>query len=112
MSNLALLAHEAKAAAPAFNGLFYATAATVIPVLFLAIAVQGTAFASLLKFADKADERTSKAVQAGNGIQILTASLTNSTAGGIAAVILFLGALGEINAITSLYLDHSWSSPK
>jgi hypothetical protein len=33
------LAHV-HAAAPAFNSLFYATAATVIPVLFLAVAVR------------------------------------------------------------------------
>jgi hypothetical protein len=37
MTSLALLAHGARAAAPAFNGLFYATAATIIPVLFLAL---------------------------------------------------------------------------
>jgi hypothetical protein len=41
MTSLALLAHAAHAAPPAFNSTFYATAATVIPVLFLAIAVQG-----------------------------------------------------------------------
>jgi hypothetical protein len=34
---------------PAFNGLFYATAATIIPVLFLAIAVQGPLYGDLLK---------------------------------------------------------------
>jgi hypothetical protein len=35
-------------AAPAFSGLFYATCATVIPVLFLAIAVQRGFYADLL----------------------------------------------------------------
>jgi hypothetical protein len=35
--------------APAFNGLFYATAAAVLPVLFLAIAVQGCIHEDLLK---------------------------------------------------------------
>jgi hypothetical protein len=49
MSSLASLAHEARTAAPAFNGLFYATAATIIPVLFLAIAVQGPLYGDLLK---------------------------------------------------------------
>lgn len=38
-------------AAPAFNGLFYATAATVIPVLFLAFAVQGRAWQKMLQTA-------------------------------------------------------------
>ena len=40
MTSLVLLAHEGSRASSAFNGLFYATVATVIPVLFLAIAVQ------------------------------------------------------------------------
>src|ERR1019366_1042645 len=40
MTSLALLAHEGSRAWSAFNGLFCATVATVIPVLFLAIAVQ------------------------------------------------------------------------
>jgi hypothetical protein len=41
------LAHSHSA--PPFNGLFYATVATVIPVLFLAIAVQGTLHQDLIK---------------------------------------------------------------
>lgn len=49
MSSFALLAHGARAAALAFNTAFYATAATIIPVLFLAIAVQGRAFQEMLK---------------------------------------------------------------
>jgi hypothetical protein len=44
MNSIAALAHVATTAPPAFNGLFYATAATIIPVLFLAIAVQGPAY--------------------------------------------------------------------
>jgi hypothetical protein len=39
----AALAHAATTAPPAFNGLFYATAATIIPVLFLALAAQSRA---------------------------------------------------------------------
>jgi hypothetical protein len=34
---------------PAFNGLFFATAATVIPVLFLALAIQGRTYPDLVK---------------------------------------------------------------
>jgi hypothetical protein len=37
------------AAAPPFNGLFYATMATVIPVLFVAAAVQGSTYQKMLK---------------------------------------------------------------
>ena len=40
MTSLAPLAHAADQAAPAFNADFYATAATVIPVLYLAINIQ------------------------------------------------------------------------
>jgi len=39
----------ARAAAPPFNGLFYATMATVIPVLFVAAAVQGRTYQEMLK---------------------------------------------------------------
>jgi hypothetical protein len=49
MSSLALVAHHSAAATPAFNGGFYSTIATIIPVLFLAIAVQGTAYGTLVK---------------------------------------------------------------
>jgi hypothetical protein len=48
MTSLATLAHTVSAPPP-FNGLFYATAATIIPVLFLAIAVQGRGYESLLE---------------------------------------------------------------
>jgi hypothetical protein len=51
MSSLATLAHAAAPATPAFNGLFYATAATIIPVLFLALAVQGRMYENLLQAA-------------------------------------------------------------
>lgn len=44
--SFALLAHHT--AAPAFNGLFYATAATIIPVLFLALVVLGPAYRKVL----------------------------------------------------------------
>jgi hypothetical protein len=51
MTSLTALTHAAAPAAPAFNGLFYATAATIIPVLFLAIAVQGRGYENLMKAA-------------------------------------------------------------
>jgi hypothetical protein len=44
MTSLALLAHTSHAAAPAFDGLFYAT---VIPVLYIALAVQARAGSAL-----------------------------------------------------------------
>jgi hypothetical protein len=45
MSSFAL----AHTAAPAFNGLYYATVATIIPVLFLALAIQGNDYEELVK---------------------------------------------------------------
>ncbi len=48
MTSLASLARAAAAPPSAFNGLFYATVATIIPVLFLAIAVQGQFLEELL----------------------------------------------------------------
>ena len=42
---------------PAFNADFYMTAATVIPVLFLAIAVQGTTYENLLGYSTRTAAR-------------------------------------------------------
>lgn len=47
MTSLTALEHTAHPT-PAFNGLFYATAPTIIPVFFLAIAVQGHGFQQML----------------------------------------------------------------
>jgi hypothetical protein len=80
MTSLALLAHPASHAAPAFNGLFYATVATVIPVLFLALAVQGSTYRELVKSS-----------QAGHLL-----------AKWAAAGILLYGTMGEIWALLSL----------
>jgi hypothetical protein len=48
VTSLALLTHSATHAAPAFNDIFYATTATIIPVLFLALTVQGGAITDLV----------------------------------------------------------------
>ena len=42
MDNLVLLAQGTSTAQPAFNANFYVTAATIIPVLYLVLAVQET----------------------------------------------------------------------
>lgn len=49
MTSLALLAHATRAAAPPFNANFYIVVATIIPVLFVALAVEGHAYQDLLK---------------------------------------------------------------
>jgi len=48
---MSLAVNGAGAVAPVFNATFYATGATVIPVLFLALAVQGRGFGELLRAA-------------------------------------------------------------
>ena len=49
MDNLASLAHTTSAVPPAFNVDFYVTAATVIPVLFLVLAVQENTFKDMIQ---------------------------------------------------------------
>ena len=63
---LALAARQVAHAAPAFNADFYTVAATVIPVLFLAIAVQGHIYDDLITAAKNA------ASQADNSARNLT----------------------------------------
>jgi hypothetical protein len=74
------LAHET---APAFNTGFYAAAATIIPVLFLALTLQGTAYQQL------------KALKA-------------ETAPYFAGVVIGAGLAGEILAIVALYRQAVW----
>jgi hypothetical protein len=108
MTSLALAAHDGTTAAPAFNGLFYATCATVMPVLFLAIAVQGTAYQSALKTLDAVMRLP--AFQSGSGIRspIASTALVALTA----MITIFLGIMGiiayaEIQAIYALYQGHA-----
>jgi hypothetical protein len=49
MTSLTVLALPASHAVPSFNGLFYATAATIIPLLFVAIAIEGHFIQDLLR---------------------------------------------------------------
>ena len=55
-------------AAPAFNGLFYATAATIIPVLFLALVVQGALFDDLVKMPHKTTRAAAERLSARHAI--------------------------------------------
>lgn len=94
MSSLAPLAHAA--AAPPFNTDFYVTIATVIPVLFLAIAVQGPVYQDL--------------VQALRAIDIKHRSRLRRTAGGMTYAlvwqflyfILIAGFAGELFALIAI----------
>lgn len=100
---LALLAHHA--ASPAFNGLFYATAATVIPVLFLAIAVQGLAFQQVLLAMRWLNGAANAARRRHDSYRhyYMPLCLLTIAAMLIAAAIPYLGAAGEIDAILALY---------
>jgi hypothetical protein len=103
MSSLALLAHH-HPASPAFNGLFYGTAATLIPVFFLALAVQGGLYETLLRGADKAADYERKAANAAFLRQIAggAVGLAGIVPQLIAYAILAFGIGGEITAINAL----------
>jgi hypothetical protein len=88
MTSLALPAQAASSAAPAFNGLFYATAATLIPLLYLALFVQGPALRDLLAFA----RRSSRLPQKAAGLTALY----------LAGFMLTFTAFAEFNAVADL----------
>jgi hypothetical protein len=108
MDILAALAHTAAPTAPAFNGLFYATVATIIPVLFLAIAVQGRMHENVLKAADDLARRV---VGSGPEYQKWVANFASTGALGIAIFIVVYGAAGEIEAVIALFNRHPALDP-
>jgi hypothetical protein len=112
MSSLASLAHEARTASPAFNGLFYATAATIIPVLFLAIAVQGPLYGDLLKAFDAALRRF-REHKAGASPRrlVLRLWIGSVLASGAAVAILIVTVGGEIEALLSLNAERAYGDP-
>jgi hypothetical protein len=94
--------------APAFNGLYFATIATIIPVLFLALAVQGGSYDGLLRLA----LRMGRAERAEEQVRLL-APRRGSVAVrhlprimmSIAFVIVAAGFYGETDSILSLYFQ-------
>jgi hypothetical protein len=105
MTSLASLAHTA--AAPAFNGLFYATAATIIPVLFLAIAVQGRTYEDMLKTGVATYRRVRQDPQVRqSAFWSVTATYFASSPAITAVLILAAGAGAEICAVLALYQQH------
>jgi hypothetical protein len=113
MSSLATLAHAAAPPAPAFNGLFYATAATIIPVLFLAIAVQGPLYGDLLKASDAALRRfrEHKADPSPPRL-VLRLWIGSVLASGAAVTILIVTVGGEIEALVSLRMERAYGDPQ
>jgi hypothetical protein len=102
MTSHALLEHAAAANPPPFNGLFYATAATIIPVLFLAIAVQGTTYQDLLNVVLTADLSQSHATP---GPWRVIAGIKTNTLLTITLAILGFGVISEAYAIVILYIQ-------
>jgi len=81
-----------------FNADFYVTCATVIPVLFLAVAVQGRAYESVLRSAHLRSETW----------KFWRWTLPYTVAGSV----LIAAALGEYLALLVLYLGWDWSGAR
>ena len=112
MSSLPSLADGARAAAQPFNGLFYATAATIIPVLFLAIAVQGPLYGDLLRAFDAALRRL-REHRAGSSPRrlVLRLWIASVLASSAAVAILIVTVGGEIEALVSLSVERAYGDP-
>jgi len=100
--------------AAAFNADFYTVASTVIPVLFLAIAVQGTMYEELLKAPARTllgmtDELMSYARRPSlrTGRPLIAAAILNAPIMILAIAIVIFGAAGEAQALLALY----WKRP-
>lgn len=93
------LAHSHVAAA--FNVAFYSVAATVIPVLFVAIAVQGALYEKVLKSSGGLLQRAMADIP-GAGSRQLAAVTAVGTAVSVAVLVIAFGVAGEITAITAL----------
>jgi hypothetical protein len=101
MTTLTLAAQTAPAA-PAFNTAFYATAATVIPVLFLAIAVQGRALETVTNAATNAAHDYQRARRSRARLKAATAQTRALLTVAIASLIVMDGVAGEIIAMVAL----------
>jgi len=95
-------------ASPSFSDMstFYATAATIIPVLFLAIAVQGQMYGDLLKAARRASLRADRGVGSIGPIGMVLALIAWGATWLLALFLLVVGTYGELAAIYALYERH------
>jgi hypothetical protein len=103
MSSLAMLAHGGHAKAPPFNAIFYATVATVIPVLFVAAALQADVYTEMINSATSTARRLQGPEGRSEGIRPLIAVMIGTL---IAGLIVVFGVWGEIQAFLDLYLQH------
>jgi hypothetical protein len=108
MSSLTSLVDHA--AAPTFNTDFYVTAATVIPVLFLALILQTTAYDDLLKDTAETTERLRERYRKRTDDYFMAPSVLAAAGAPLTALlILFAGAAGELAAINALANRHATS---
>ena len=106
-------------AAPPFNADFYTAAATIIPVLYLALAIQGPAYDALLKsytdrFADAAaliHARNWRLPGYATRRAVIRAVIASVWAPTGAFIILSFGVYGEGQAVISLYARRAEGSP-
>jgi hypothetical protein len=105
--SLIALAHATSVPQP-FNGAFYSTIATIVPVMYLALAVQGRVFTDLLAAFTANADRLSKDPRSQApgfpGTGLATAASIPLLA---ATLILIAGAGAEILAIIALYDQHA-----
>jgi hypothetical protein len=105
--SLITLARDAPAGPP-FNANFYIVTATVIPVLYLAIAVQGRGVEDLIKLSIRASLRTvSDPRPRESGLRQQAANSLAGIPAVIALLILLAGAGAEVLAIVALYQQHA-----
>lgn len=91
-----------------FNSDFYITVATVIPVLFLAIVVQGPTYERMFESAARSTLRFGHHP---NFVDLLVA-VVSSLLVLIAFLIVFVGGFGEVIAIYTLYQGHDDSGTR
>jgi hypothetical protein len=102
------LASTTQAPAPAFNSVFNSTVATIIPVFFLALAVQGRVYQDLVQAAlTIAREQAASTPSKGYVERFMENSPVLLLAG--LSLLATFGMLGEVNSITALY-DNSDTS--
>jgi uncharacterized membrane protein len=114
MSSLAPLSLAAAPAAPAFNVDFYVTTATVIPVLFLALALQSSTYENLLKafsaMAHASDALEPRWPGASPRYQEVAAGIAAATLAIIAILLLFVAVVSEVLAVYALYQRQAQST--
>ncbi len=93
--------------ADTFKPEFYVTCATVIPVLFVAVAVEGRTYASLLKAA-----KGGKPLKPGQTEYPWRWSIRDVSLMQLASFILFAGSLGEGLALYVLYRGAEWGNSR